>query len=647
MVFIPILGLAVVLTRTTSQAAERDAIATAVLQATVVNETGVEPYVGGAVLSAALSPAIRSNLEAVTSGLIQQGTALLLRLRAVDGRVVFDALHPDAPIGLPDSSDDVMEALAGETVTARTRLGSDVVDGNRRDGVDAIEVYLPIVARTGGLGVVGVLEMYIAYDPIAASTASSLRRTYLVLFSGLLALWIVVAVILWSVTRRIHRQSDANRHLALHDSLTGLPNRALFADRVAQALGAHARTGSAVSVAIVDLDRFKEVNDTLGHANGDLLLNCVAERMLRELRPGDTAARLGGDEFGLVLPGVGGAEARAILDRIQQVIGVELELDNVPVTPDASIGWAEWPEHGEDVDHLLHNADLALYAAKDASRGVVRYDDDLQPADVSRLGLVAELRQAVARSNFELHFQPKLDVDTAALVGFEALVRWRHPERGLLAPSEFVHVIETTALIGPLTRWVFDAAVEQLAQWGDAAAGLSMAVNVSVRNLRDPSMPTWFMQRLAFHGIDPSRVIVELTETAVATDPRRVMEHIAALESLGIRISLDDFGQGYTSLSQLSTLRVNELKIDREFISSMNTSLKDNAIVASVIELGHRLGLNVVAEGVESREVLEELRILGCDVAQGYLFSRPLNTVEARAYLDNSHPHADLVDSPF
>jgi diguanylate cyclase (GGDEF)-like protein len=637
--------LAVVLTRTTSQAAEQEAIASAVLQARTVNEAGIEPYTGDNSLSTTLTPVFRSNLEAVTSGLVETGTVLVLRLRGTDGRIMFDAINPTAAPGAPDPSGDIKDALAGDTVAGRTRFGSDSVDGKRSDGESSIEVYLPIMSRSAGQRVVGVLEMYIPYNPIAASNGSSNRRTYLVLLGGLLALWLVVAVILWSVTRRIHRQSDVNRHLALHDPLTGLPNRALFADRVAQAIGTHTRTGLSVSVAIVDLDRFKEVNDTLGHANGDRLLNCVAERMLQELRPGDTAARLGGDEFGLVLQGVGGEEARSILDRIQQVIGVELELDGVPVTPDASIGWSEWPEHGDGVDSLLHNADLALYAAKDASLGVVRYDVELQPADVSRLGLVAELRQALARGSFELHYQPKVDVSSGRLIGFEALVRWRHAERGLLPPCEFVPVLETTALIGPLTRWVFDTAVGQLAAWGDAASGLTMAVNVSVRNLRDPTMTAWFVQRLASHNIDPSRVIVELTETAIATDPRRVIEHIADLESVGIRISLDDFGQGYTSLSQLSTLRVSELKIDREFIASIQASLKDNAIVASVIELGHRLGLNVVAEGVETAEALEVLRRLGCDVAQGYLFSKPLAAIDARAFLDKARPHDELVGS--
>ncbi len=645
MVFVPILGLAIVLTRSTSQGAEEEAIASAVLQARTVNEAGIEPYVGTQSLAEGLTPAVRNRLESATAGLFDTGTVLLLRLRAPDGRIVFDAIHPDAPAGLPDNSDDIKEAVDGTAVAGRTKVGSDVIDGMRSDGVSAIEVYLPIVSRSAGLGVVGVLEMYIPYDPIAASNAASSRRTYFVLLGGLLALWLVVAVILWSVTRRIHRQSDINRHLALHDPLTGMPNRALFADRVTHALASHARTGLPVSVAIVDLDRFKEVNDTLGHANGDRLLMCVALRMIQELRPGDTAARLGGDEFGLVLPGVGSEHARSILDRIQQVIGVELELEGIPVTPDASIGWAEWPEHGEDVDHLLHNADLALYAAKDASMGVVRYSDELQPADVSRLGLVAELRQAVARSNFELHYQPKIDIQSGQLVGFEALVRWLHSERGLLPPSEFVSVLETTSLIGPLTRWVFDSAVAQLAAWGEAAGNLSVAVNVSVRNLRDPTMASWFVERLAIHDIDPSRVIIEITETAIATDPRRVMEHISQLESAGIRISLDDFGQGYTSLSQLSTLRVNELKIDREFISSMHDSLKDNAIVASVIELGHRLGLNVVAEGVESTEELDVLRSLGCDVAQGFLFSKPLTAAAARAYFEGRLPFDNLVSS--
>ena len=631
--FVPIFGLAVVLTRTTAIASQQDAVAAALLQAQTINRSALRPFVDELGSNQTLSPTVREGLKAATTALVDNTTVFRLRLRDISGRVVFDALHPNALPGQPDLNEDIAVVLAGGIVAGRAQFGADAVDGGRPVGVDAIEVYLPIVSSSAPFRVVGVLELYVPYAPIAAAHAATLRQTYIVLLGGLLVLWLVVAAILWSVTSRVHRQSDANKYLSLHDPLTGMPNRALFADRVEHAINANARTGLPVSIAIVDLDRFKEVNDTLGHANGDILLNCVAQRMMQELRPGDTAARLGGDEFGLVLPGVGAQAARSILDRIQLVIGRELELDGIPVTPNASIGWAEWPEQGNDVDHLMRRADLALYAAKDAGMGVVRYAYELQPADVSSLGLVAELRHAVAKNEFELLYQPKVEINTGQLVGFEALVRWRHPERGLLAPSDFMNVLETTALIGSLTRWVFDTAMGQLVDWGEAASGLSMSVNVSVRNVRDPSMASWFEQRLVALELDPARVIIEITETAIATDPRRVMEHIAQLDAAGINVSLDDFGQGYTSLSQLSTLRVSELKIDREFTSLTHSSLKAVNIVAAAIELGHRLGLNVVAEGVESAESLEALRDLGCDEAQGYLFAGPLSEPDARALL--------------
>ncbi len=634
LVLIPVAALGGVLTHTIIREADRTALATAVLQAQSINESAVESQLDGHLVGEGLRQRERSAVRLTTGPLLTSGTVLRLRLRDVVGRIMFDAAKPDLPPGRELVDDEVEDAARGVVVALRTRLGADQADGAHINGARAVEVYLAVrVHRAGVSRTVGVLELYVPYDPIAVARDASLRRTWLVLVAGLGLVWLVLAGIVWSVTRRIHRQNETNRYLALHDVLTGLPNRALFADRITHALASAARTGLPVSVAIVDLDRFKEVNDTLGHANGDALLRYVAASLQRELRPGDTVARLGGDEFGIILPEVGGEQVREVLRRVASAVGEDVELDGLPVAVEASIGWAEWPVHAQETATLLRCADTALYVAKDAKTDVVRYESAFSRVNPGRLGLVAELRRALGAGELELHYQPKVEIGSQRPVGFEALVRWHHPTRGLVKPDEFIHIAESTGLIGPLTRRVFDHAVGQLAAWGIQATPLSMAVNISARNLRDPQFSAWILERLFFHRIHPSRVVLEITETAFTTDQTRAAIQIAELQAAGVRVSLDDFGQGYTSLSQLAHLRVRELKIDRGFITALHTSPKDHAIVASVIELGHQLGLNVVAEGVETYDVLKTLEALGCDHAQGFLFARPLPADDVPAYL--------------
>ena len=634
LVLIPVAALGGVLTHTIIREADRTALATAVLQAQSINESAVESQLDGHPVGEGLRQRERSAVRLTTGPLLTSGTVLRLRLRSVVGRIMFDAAKPDLPPGRKLVDDEVEDAARGVVVALRTRVGADLADGAHINGARAVEVYLAVrVHRAGVSQTVGVLELYVPYDPIAAARDASLRRTWLVLVAGLGLVWFVLAGIVWSVTRRIHRQNETNRHLALHDVLTGLPNRALFGDRITHALASAARTGLPVSVAIVDLDRFKEVNDTLGHANGDALLRYVAASLQRELRPADTVARLGGDEFGIILSGVGGEQVREVLRRVASAVSEDVELDGLPVAVEASIGWAEWPAHAEETETLLRCADTALYVAKDAKTDVVRYESEFSRVNPGRLGLVAELRRALGAGELELHYQPKVAVGSQRPVGFEALVRWHHPTRGLVMPDEFIPIAESTGLIGPLTRWVFDHAIGQLAAWGIQATPLSMAVNISARNLRDPQFSDWILERLFFHRIHPSRVVLEITETAFTTDQTRAAIQIAQLQAAGVRVSLDDFGQGYTSLSQLAHLRVRELKIDRSFITALHTSPKDHAIVASVIELGHQLGLNVVAEGVESYDVLKTLEALGCDHAQGFLFARPLPADHVPAYL--------------
>ena len=624
-VLLPILVLALVLGQFVAAEADRSALEAGLQQAESINATGIETQLDGHPLTEDLAAAERERVAAMTGQLLGSGRVLALRLRDTDGRIVFDAERPADPPGPAVVDHHVAEAVQGEPVVERTFVGGDAVDGGRPTDTEAVEVYLPIHAESGDTAeVVGVLEIYTPYAPVAAGRQESLRRMYTVIAAGTTLVWLALALILWSVTRRIHNQSEQNRHLALHDSLTGLPNRALFRDRLAYAVAAAGRSGADVTVAMIDLDRFKEVNDTLGHANGDRLLRGVSERLTQTLRPGDTVARLGGDEFGLVLPAVSGGEAGRILRRVIDAIGEEIELEGIPVAADACIGWAEWPNDSDDVEALLRQADVALYAAKVVGGEAVRYDTKLPQVDPSRLSLISDLRVALVNEQLVLEYQPKADLGRSRLAGFEALVRWNHPTRGLLGPDVFIPVAESTGLIVPLTRWVVTRALDQLVQWGPRAAGLTMAVNISARNLREPDLTSWIIDQLVMRGLGANQLVIEITETSFASDPERAAQQVAALFDAGIKVSLDDFGQGFTSLSQLAHLKVKELKIDRSFVAEMLANTKSHAIVASVIELGHQLGLNVVAEGVEDNRSLDALRLLGCDTAQGFHLARPL-----------------------
>ena len=559
--------------------------------------------------------------------LLESGTVLRLRLRDLVGRIVFDAASPERPPRRAIVDDEVDDAARGAIVALRTRLGADEADGAHTGGIRAVEVYLAVRVRRAGVEDGGRARAVRPVDPIAVTRDASLCRTWLVLGAELALLWLVLAGIVWSVTRRIHGQNETNRRLALHDVLTGLPNRALFGDRIDHALASAAQTGLPVSVAIVDLDRFKEVNDTLGNANGDALLRHVAIALQRELRSGDTVARLGGDEFGIILPALGGEAVRDVLRRVAVAVAVavgdDVELVGLPVAVETSIGWAEWPAHAEETETLLRSADTALYVAKDAKTDVVRYEPAFSQVNPGRLGLVAELRRALSSDELELLYQPKVEISSQVPIGFEALVRWNHPTRGLVMPDGFIHIAESTASSGRSHNG-YSTTPSHSSLRGDHSRRRSRwAVNISARNLRDPEFSDWILEQLRAHRIDPSRVVLVITETAFTTDQARATIHIAALQAAGVRVSLDDFGQGYASLSQLAHLRVRELKIDRGFITALHTSPKDHAIVASVIELGHQLGLNVVAGGVESFDVLMTLKTLGCDQAQGFLFAGP------------------------
>ncbi len=646
---VPVVFLGLVLQHTFTQEVAASAIREGEQQAESIAESAIEPFLSGRSLRAGLTAEDVEALHRTTANLLADGRVLVLRLRDSDGRIVFDAAHPDAPPGEPIVDEEVREAARGATVSRITRVDADDIDGGDVDGDDvdghtnagpsAMEAYVAVHPAGRADRIVGVAEVYVPFEPIAAQREESLRRLRGTLAIGLAALWVVLAAIVASITARLHRQNTRTTYMALHDPLTGLPNRALHADRVAAAVASAGRLGSDVALAVVDLDRFKEVNDTLGHRNGDEFLRIVAQRLTASLRPGDTVARLGGDEFGVVLPGASATSVEGILHRLQEAIGHEAELSGVAISAEVSIGYAMWPDDAETTESLLRHADLALHTAKVARAAIVRYDSGIDRFDPQRLGLIAELRRAISAGDLELHYQPKVDTRTGRVVAFEALVRWRHPTRGLLPPVDFIPVAESTGLIVPLTQWVVDHALVQLAQWSTTYPDLSMAVNISARNLRD-DFPGWILNRLAAHRVRSGQLVLEVTETSVAADPVRATALLEELNAAGVRVSLDDFGQGFTSLGSLGRLPVSELKIDRGFVLAMQHSPEDRAIVASVIELGHQLGLSVVAEGVETESVRAELHRLECDLMQGFLFSPAVPAADAFGLIER--PHASV-----
>jgi diguanylate cyclase len=638
---IPVLLLGAVLAVSYQTEARQRGLAEGTSEALLVAETAVEPRLTGHPLSQGLTAAEGASMRALTDRVVGDHNVLRLRLRDLSGNVVFS----DDGSGLKknvDDDDEALEAAHGEVVARLTYLNDDSDDTGPK-GPAAVEVYLPLTAGKPEHRV-GVLEIYLPYAPINVDVTASLHNLYRDLAIGLVALYLALFVISTSVSRRLRQQLRVNTHLAEHDSLTDLPNRTAFHRQAEAVCIAARRDKSSVVIGIVDLDRFKEINDTLGHHNGDRLLNELARRLSGFLRPQDTVGRLGGDEFGIILRDI--TEPEPVFWRIRMLIEHEVMVAGLPLSVDSSIGYVVAPADGTDIDELLQLADVAMYVAKAQHSGVARYDPKQNHYDPAKLTLMGDFRQAIETNQLVLHYQPKLRLEDGRIDSVEALVRWQHPTRGLLYPDQFVPLAEQTDLIERLTGWVLTRALIELNGLGPSAAHLTMAVNISARNLGRLGFAQRVAQTLDRVGASADRLTLELTETALLTDPARAASSLAEVSRLGIRVSIDDFGCGQTSLGYLSTLPIDELKIDRSFICDMLENSAHAAIVRSIVDLGHNLGVRVVAEGVETRAILTALRAIGCDLAQGYLFARPMPADQLRGWMATEAPVHPLEPTP-
>jgi diguanylate cyclase (GGDEF)-like protein len=436
--------------------------------------------------------------------------------------------------------------------------------------------------------------------------------------------------------------------MAYHDALTGLPNRALFNDRLHQAIGVARRLNHPVSVMLIDLNRFKEVNDTFGHHIGDLLLREVGIRLRDALaRASDTAARLGGDEFAVILPAATTEMAEDVARKILQSLEAPVAFEKRFLDVEGSIGVATFPEHGEDMHILMSHADAAMYHAKRKRLGFAVYEQQLnvELETDSRLSLSGELRQAVERDEFVLHYQPRVSLVDSHACEVETLVRWQHPTRGFLLPTDFIPFAEQTGYIREITHWVMDAALAQSVRWRTQGLAIAISINLSVRDLLSADLAARFGELLLRHGASPEWFRLEITESVIMDDPERALATAHQLHEMGFSLSIDDFGTGYSSLALIKKLPVAELKIDRSFVMNMVTDTDDRTIVSTVIGLAHNMGLLAVAEGIESEEALELLRKMGCDVVQGYYISKPLPADQLEEWLtrrqdSNSHVEA-------
>lgn len=516
----------------------------------------------------------------------------------------------------------ITEIIAGDKDKAVTILRDKAIP-NQNEVIDRINEYISFQKSEIDNAVKEAIDSY-----------HETRLLLLLLGSATFFIGIVISIV---AIRSVSIQAKLLQHQAMYDGLTNLPNRALFADRFNQAILYGRREKQSFALLTMDLNRFKEINDTLGHEAGDTVLQAAAVQVRGCLRESDTVARMGGDEFAVLLATATDLNgsitvARKILAAVKQPVdykGQKLEID-------ASLGIVMFPEHGDNPDELLRAADVAMYHAKEGQSGYRIYDEELNDGMVSHLVMQNEIRDAINNNELVLHYQPRIDFRNNTINGVEALVRWQHPKHGLLAPDKFIPQAEQSGLIKPLTYYVLRESLMQCAEWKARGMTLPVSVNISAINIQDPEFPGQVARLLEEIDVPASQLELELTETAVMAEPVRAVECIKKLHDLGLQVAVDDFGTGYSSMAYLKELLVARIKIDRSFVTDMIDNHNDAVIVRSTVELGHNLGMKVIAEGVEDQNVWDRLKEMGCDGAQGFYMGRPLDPVEFLAWMNDS-----------
>jgi diguanylate cyclase (GGDEF)-like protein len=637
MSLIPIALLGVILSQTLKSRIQERILDNHKHTAELIAKLGIQPLLRASDLGRGLDPnRFRILDNTLRAGLIGQEVARIkIWNRAAqvvysdDPSIVGRTFRPSSGLN------DALHGVVSGHVESDLR---EAEEAGERDLGQLLEVYVPL--QFGDYQrPAGAFEIYLPYGPIATTIQRETTRMYVLLVFGLALLYAVLFRIVKKASQRLSRQAAENEHIALHDGLTDLPNRTLFHDRIEQAILSAERESTTLGVLLIDVDRFKEVNDTLGHRSGDLLLQQIGARIQATVRESDTVARLGGDEFGVLLPKlVDRRSASSVADKVRKDLERSFMVKGLVLDVEASMGIALYPEHGADAETLIQHADVAMYTAKEEHSHLEFYAVKHDQYSPSRLALLGELRRGLQERELVLHYQPKADVQSAEIKGVEALVRWQHPTRNLLMPMEFVPLAEHTGLMRPFTLYVLDEALKQCDEWRQSGLRLRMAVNLSVRNLQDEQFPEDVARLLGKWGIPAKWLELEITESAFMTDPTRAMAILDRLSFMGVRLSLDDFGTGHSSLSYLQRLPVNEVKIDRSFVMNMATDENDATIVRATIELGRNLGLETVAEGVETPQIWDQLGALGCDMAQGYYLTRPVPASELWTWLESRPP---------
>jgi diguanylate cyclase (GGDEF)-like protein len=623
---VPIVVLGLAVAQSLRSSIRDRALDRAQQEAVVVSKLALEPQLSANDYESRVDAAKRYRMDEALSegGLSKRIRGVVVRNAA--GRVVYSSNR----------------RLIGETLPAtiqtKAALEGHVGSGTQRDeeGNKVVATVAPLRAP-GDAAPTGVAEILTDYRPVQDAVGADSRRTITILAAGLVALWVLLFAVTTAASRRLRKQAADREQQALSDALTGLPNRTMFNDIVQKTILGAQRKKKLVAVMLMDLDRFKEVNDTLGHHNGDLLLQRVSQRLQGVLRDGEMIARLGGDEFGILIPEIGDRQACALVaKRLLKTLEEPVVVGGLALQCEGSIGIAIYPEHGKQVETITRAADVAMYVTKESRSGYEFYDAALHEHrhDAGRLALIGELRRAMDEAELNLYYQPKVDLQSGKVRGVEALARWNHPERGLLSPDEFIPLAERSNLLRPMTIYLLDTALRQCNAWRARGLDVSVAVNLSMQNLLDLRLPNDIARLLTSWRLPPGSLELEITESTIMADHRRAMSILSRLNNMGVTLTIDDFGTGYSSLAYLQELPVTTVKIDKSFVMTMDRDPGNATIVKSTIDLGHNLGLKVVAEGVETEKIYGSLAAMGCDYAQGFFLSKPLSTQKMTVWLD-------------